>query len=45
MYKLFKDGNSWCATYEDFINLQESEAGFGDTPNDAIEDLVNKVKN
>ena len=29
--KLFKDGNQWCATFEDFENLQESDAGFGQT--------------
>lgn len=32
------DGNSWCAYGPDFINLQESIAGFGDTPNLAVED-------
>ena len=35
-----KDGGSWCATKEGFVNLQESEAGFGDTPNDAVDDLL-----
>lgn len=32
------DGNSWCAHSDDFINLQESIAGFGDTPRDAVAD-------
>ena len=36
---LSMDGNQWCATEKDFINLQESDAGFGDTMEDAIEDL------
>ncbi len=34
-----RDGGMWCATKEDFINLQESSAGFGKTPNEAVEDL------
>lgn len=25
------DGNKICAVYEDFVNLQESHAGFGDS--------------
>ena len=42
---LKKDGNQWCATYSDFINLQESEAGFGDTQIEAIQELMkNKEK-
>jgi hypothetical protein len=36
---LILDGNLWCAYRDGFINLQESNAGFGDTPNDAINDL------
>jgi len=35
-----RDGNMWCATYSDFINLQESPAGFGDTIPEAIQDLL-----
>lgn len=34
------DGNQWCATMPGFINLQESNAGFGDTPAKAIADLI-----
>jgi len=34
-----RDGNTWCATWPDFINLQESPAGFGDTPEEALADL------
>ena len=33
--RVFKDGSAWCAVYSDFINLQESPAGFGDTPEEA----------
>ncbi len=36
---LFKDGTKWCAVTADFVNVQESPAGFGDTIMDAIEDL------
>jgi len=37
--KLSRDGNQQCATRIDFINLQESPAGFGDTNLDAMIDL------
>lgn len=33
--RVFKDGNSWCAVKSDFVDLQESPAGFGDTPEEA----------
>jgi hypothetical protein len=35
-----KDGNKWCAHREDFVNLQESNAGFGDDPHVALANLV-----
>lgn len=38
--RVYRDGNSWCAVHGDFINLQESEAGFGDTPIEACANLV-----
>lgn len=34
-----KDGVSWCARYDDFVNLQESVAGFGDNPQQAVDSL------
>ena len=39
-YRIRKDGDKWCATAPNFINLQESDAGFGDTPIDAFQALV-----
>ena len=33
------DGGSWCAHRQDFINLQESNAGFGETILDALAHL------
>ena len=33
-----KDGDQWCAFKDGFINLQESEAGFGNSPSLAIAD-------
>lgn len=33
--RVYKDGNKWCAVFPDFINIQESEIGFGDTPEEA----------
>jgi len=38
-YCIRKDGDQFCATYGDFINLQESIAGFGETPLDAFDAL------
>ena len=35
-----RDGNQWCAMRGDFINLQESPAGFGDTAMDALAQLA-----
>lgn len=35
-----QDGNQVCAHYEDFINLQESPCGFGDTEEDALKELL-----
>jgi len=34
------DGNAWCATGPGFINLQESNAGFGDSPRAAVAALL-----
>lgn len=34
-----RDGNSLMAIFDDFINLQESPAGFGETEEAAITDL------
>jgi hypothetical protein len=39
-YTIKKDGGSWCATSDTFINLQESPAGFGDTPVNALRALL-----
>lgn len=33
------DGNAWCAHRQDFINLQESNAGFGETILEALSEL------
>ena len=35
-----KDGDQWCATRENFIDLQESIAGFGDCQLSALQDLI-----
>ena len=37
---LFMDGDAWCATKNDFANAQESPAGFGPTPLDALTELA-----
>lgn len=36
---IYMDGVQWCATRKDFINLQESPAGFGDTSLIAMAEL------
>lgn len=33
------DGNMWCAHYDDFIDQMESPAGFGKTPQEAVNEL------
>ena len=38
--KVYLDGDSWCATFADFVDLQESQAGFGDRAVDALADLA-----
>ena len=35
----FLDGNQWCCVFGDFINLQESPAGFGDSFETAMASL------
>lgn len=37
------DGNQWCATGKNFKNLQESEAGFGDTALEALSELCKEL--
>jgi hypothetical protein len=41
-FMVYCDGNSWCAVNADFQNLQESPAGFGDTPLMALAELGNQ---
>lgn len=38
--KLFMDGDEWCAGFHDFVDLQESQAGFGPRCVDAIANLA-----
>lgn len=37
--RFVRDGIMWCAFMPDFVNLQESEAGFGATQDEAERDL------
>ena len=34
-----KDGDQWCAALEDFVDLHDSPAGFGDTKREALKAL------
>lgn len=38
--KFVMDGDQWCCVFEDFVDLAESPSGFGDTKQDAYEDLI-----
>lgn len=40
----FLDGDRICCVYKDFINLQESPAGFGKTNKEALENLKKDSK-
>lgn len=40
---LFMDSNKWCATAGNFVNLAESEAGFGDTCLEAMAELATEL--
>lgn len=42
-FRLFLDGDQWCAVGPDFTNLQESPAGFGDDMEDAIAALSKQI--
>ena len=36
--RIFKDGDQWCALHGE--NIQEGIAGYGNTPNEALEDYI-----
>jgi hypothetical protein len=42
--RVFIDGNAYCAVLPDFINLQESPCGFGDSPALARAELEKVVR-
>ena len=39
-FKLFIDGNKWCAAFHDFVDIQESQCGFGSTALEALAELA-----
>jgi hypothetical protein len=41
--RLFKDGSAWCATRFDFVDLQASPVGFGDTCLEAMAELCKEL--
>jgi len=43
-FRIFRDGNAWCAVEPHFQNLQESRAGFGDTPEEAYLNCVKELE-
>ena len=38
------DGDQWCAHFDDFTNLQESQAGFGYTKEEALKALEESME-
>jgi hypothetical protein len=38
-FHLLRDGDAWCAVGPEFVDLQRSPAGFGDTPEEAVKAL------
>jgi hypothetical protein len=44
-YTVEPDGDMWFAHYEDFANLQESLAEFGDTPISALQNFIKSENN
>jgi len=42
-FNLSKDGDKFCATRSDFVDLQNSPAGFGDTALEAISELAKEI--
>jgi len=42
-FKCYLDGNAWCCVGPDFENLQESDAFFGDTQDEAIKLYADSV--
>ncbi len=40
MFRLFREGNAWCAAREPFVNIQESDVGFGEFPLEAVAELL-----
>lgn len=43
--RVFMDGDQFCAVKPDFINLQESPVGFGNTKKEAIQALKEEMNN
>ena len=41
-FHIFRDGEAWCAVGPHFIDLMKSDAGFGETPEQAVADLTGK---
>ena len=37
--RIYKDGSDWCSVLSDFVDLQQSQAGFGNTPLEAVVNL------
>lgn len=38
--KFYKEGDQVCCTFHDFVDLQQSPAGFGGTPEEAFNSLM-----
>jgi hypothetical protein len=38
--RTYMDGNTWFAVYDDFVDLQSSTCGYGDTEQEAVKMLT-----
>jgi hypothetical protein len=43
-FRIFRDGDAWCAVGPEFFDVQTSIAGFGHTPYKAFEDWWVKTR-
>lgn len=43
-YVIYKDGNCWFAVRTDFVDLQASHSGVGDSPREAMDNLLDVEK-
>jgi hypothetical protein len=43
VYKIFRDGDQWCAVAPGFVDIAISPCGFGETPKIALDALLKAI--